>query len=160
MKKLLLVSVVVLGMVGLMLSQGPAPAPAAAPRGMGMAAQAPAPTGPIADLATAGVAAINKADATYFESKLAADVVWFDEDGHAIAGKDRVLNFVKGKLLAGGKKVTMTGLKVGDDWAGYVYTIDAAGKMLKGTQTIVYKKVGNDWQIAMVHGAVAAAAHM
>jgi len=153
MKKLSIAALLVFGLMGLAFAQG-------AGGGRGAAAQTPAATGPIADLANAGIDAMNKGDAAFFESKLAADVVWFDEDGHAIAGKDRVLGFVKMRLLAGGKKVTISGLKAGENWAGYVYTIDAAGKQVKGTQTIVYKKVGSDWQIAMVHGAVAAAPHM
>jgi hypothetical protein len=89
--------------------------------------------------------------------------VWFDEDGHAIANKDRVLNFVKTKLLAGNKKVTITGLRVGNStdgaWAGYQYTVDAAGAQKKGTQTVVYQKVGADWKIVMIHGAVNAMGH-
>jgi len=120
---------------------------------------APPATGPIADLANAGIDAINKGDATYFDTRLAADVVWFDEDGHAIATKDRVLNFVKGKLLTPGKKVTISGLRVGENWAGYQYKVEAGTNVREGTQTIVYKKAGNDWQIAMVHGAVKAMAH-
>ena len=134
-----------------------------AARGGGMA-QAPPATGPIADLANAQIEAVNKGDAAFFESRLADTVVWFDEDGHAIAGKDRVVGFVKGKLLTGGKKVTITGLRVGNStdggWAGYQYTIDAAGAQRKGTQTVVYQKVGNDWKIIMVHGAVNAVGHM
>ncbi len=141
MKKLLLIALIVSSLAGLALAQGGA---------------TPPPTGPIADLANAGIAAMNKNDAAFFDSHLAADVVWFDEDGHAIAGKDRVSAFIKRQLLTGMKKVTVTGLRVGDNWAGYVYTIDAGGKQSTGTQTIVYKKVGNDWQIAMVHGAVKA----
>ena len=154
MKRVLLVALVVVGLVGFSIAQE------RAGRGGGMANQAAAATGPIADLANAGVKAINDNDAAFFESHLAADVVWFDEDGHAVAGKDRVLAFVKRGLLTGTKKVTITGLRVGDTWAGYQYTIDGGPQQRKGTQTVAYKKVGNDWQIAMVHGAVNAAGHM
>ena len=151
MRKLLLIGLLlVLGLAGFAIAQGGG----APQRG---AAQAPAATGPIADLANAGIDAINKNDAAYFESHLAADVVWFDEDGHAIAGKDRVLAFMKRGLLTGAKEVTMTGLKVGENWAGYQYAIDGGRK---GTQTVAYKKVGNDWQITMIHGAVNAVGHM
>ncbi len=163
MKKLLLVSLLVIGLAALALSQGAAPAPGAqrgaAGGGRGMPQAAPA-TGPIADLANAGIDALNKNDAAYFEKVLSADVVWFDEDGHSIAGKDRVLGFMKRGLLTGTKKVAITGLRVGDNWAGYAYTIDGGPQQRKGTQTVVYKKVGNDWQVTMVHGAVSAAGHM
>lgn len=155
MKRLLLAaSLVVLSCAGFVLAQGRA----------GMQGPPPA-TGPVADLANAGVEAINKGNAAYFESHLAPDVVWFDEDGHAIATKDRVLAFVKRNLLAGGKKVAITSLRVGNTsdagWAGYQYTITAEGKPdRKGTQTVFYKKSGNDWLIQVVHGAVNAAGHM
>jgi ketosteroid isomerase-like protein len=123
----------------------------------------PPATGPGAEMANASLEAINKADAAYFEKHLATDVVWLDEDGHAIRTKDRVLNFIKTKLLTGGKKVMMTSLTAGNStdaaWSTYFYTIDAAGAQRKGTMTSIYKKVGNDWQIVLVHGAVNAMGH-
>src|SRR4051794_21866415 len=104
MKKLLLTALVVIALAVVALAQGGAATPGTpqrgergtgAARGGGPGAQAPAATGPIADMANAGVEAINKNDAAYFENHLAADAVWFDEDGHAIAGKDRILAFLK-----------------------------------------------------------------
>ncbi|MBI4472125.1 MAG: nuclear transport factor 2 family protein [Acidobacteria bacterium] len=157
MKRLVIISV----LVCLTLFTAFAQAPQRGARGA-----MPPPTGPIADLANAGVDAINKGDAAFFDSHLAADVVWFDEDGHAIASKERVLNFLKTKLLTPGKKVTITGLRVGDNWAGYVYKVEGAAAtggaptVREGTQTIVYKQAGGNWQISMVHGAVKAAGHM
>ena len=157
-RSLFVISLITVLAVGLVLAQGTPPQ-----RGGGMA-QPPAATGPIADLANAQIDAINKGDATFFDSHLGDQIVWFDEDGHAIAGKDRVSNFIKTKLLTGGKKVTITGLRVGNSndgaWAGYQYTIDAGGAQRKGTQTVVYQKVGADWKIVMVHGAVNAVGHM
>ncbi len=150
MKKVFLIALVVLGLVAFVGGQD-----RGGRGGAGM--QAPAATGPVADMANAGVKAINDNDSAFFEKNLAADVVWFDEDGHAVAGKDRVLAFLKRSLLTGSKKVTVTGLRVGDNWAGYQYSIEGGRK---GTQTIVYKKVGNDLQIAMIHGAVNAPGHM
>lgn len=163
-RSLFVISLITVLAVGLALAQGTPPQRGgAAGRGGGMAAPPPA-TGPIADLANAQIDAINKGDAAFFDSHLADNVVWFDEDGHAIAGKDRVSGFIKMRLLTGGKKVTITGLRVGNSndgaWAGYQYTIDAAGAQRKGTQTVVYQKVGADWKIVMVHGAVSAAGHM
>ena|ERR1041385_4295845 len=152
MRKVFLIGLVALGLASLAIGQG-----AGERRGGAAGSQAAAATGPIADLANAGITAINDNNAAFFESHLGPDVVWFDEDGHALAGKDRVLGFLKRSLLTGTKKVTITGLKVGDDWAGYQYSIDPGRK---GTQTIVYKKVGSDWQIVMVHGAVSAPGHM
>jgi ketosteroid isomerase-like protein len=163
-RSLFVISLITVLAVGLALAQGTPPQRGgAAGRGGGMAAP-PAATGPIADLANAQIDAINKGDAAFFDSHLADTVVWFDEDGHAIAGKDRVSNFIKMRLLTGGKKVTITGLRVGNSndgaWAGYQYTIDGGPTQRKGTQTVVYQKVGADWKIVMVHGAVNAAGHM
>lgn len=147
MKRVLLVtSLLALISVGYGFSQG---------RGAQMA---PA-TGPVADLANAAVDAINKGDAAWFESHLAPDIVWYDEDGHGIAGKERVLGFVKRNLLTGGKKLTITNLRVGNTadaaWSGLQYTLTAEGKPeRKGTQTTFYKKVGNDWQVQIIHGAI------
>jgi len=155
MKKVLFVTLLTVLCVGIALSQG-----GAGGRGGGMMGQAPAATGPIADLANAGIDAMNKNDAAFFEKNLSDTVVWFDEDGHAIAGKMAVTRFIGRSLLTGTKKVSITGLRVGDNWAGYVYTIEAGATKKTGTQTIVYKKVGNDWKIDMVHGAVAAPGHM
>lgn len=151
MKKVLFVVLLLAIGVSIAIGQG------AAGRGMGQAAAA---TGPIADLANAGIDAMNKNDAAFFEKNLSDTVVWFDEDGHAIAGKMAVTRFIGRSLLTGAKKVSVTGLKVGENWAGYVYTIEAGATKKTGTQTVVYKKVGNDWKIDMVHGAVAAAGHM
>src|SRR5262245_17390034 len=158
-RSLFVISLITVLAVGFALAQGTPPPQ----RGGGMAAP-PAATGPIADLANAQIAAINKGDAAFFDSHLVDNVVWFDEDGHAIQGKDRVSNFIKTKLLTGGKKVTIAGLRVGNStdggWAGYQYTLEAGGAQKKGTQTVVYQKVGPDWKIDMVHGAVNAAGHM
>src|SRR5688572_30654263 len=118
MKKLMLAAFMVVLGTGLVIAQ----------RGT------PPATGPIADLANAGITAINSGDAAFFDTRLAADVVWFDEDGHAITGKERVLTFVKGKLITPGKKVTINGLRVGDTWAGYTYSVGAAPAVREGTQ--------------------------
>ncbi len=92
-------------------------------------------------------------------------MTWLDEDGHAIAGKDRVLRFLNNQL-AGSKerKLTATNIKVGmttdAGWAYFLYTIESGAAKRSGFNTTVYKKTGNEWQIVLVHGAVNAAAHM
>ena len=149
MKKLLLIALTVFAMAGLASAQGRAPLPPA--------------TGPGADMANASLDAINKNDAAYFDAHLAADVVWLDEDGHAIRGKMAVSNFLKRSLLTGSKKVTMTSLTAGNStdaaWSTFFYTIDGGAAPTKGTMTSVYKKVGNDWQIVLIHGAKNAVGH-
>lgn len=96
-------------------------------------------------LVQAGVDAINKQDAAFFERQLADDVVWLDEDGHVIAGKMSVLNFVKRQLLASPVKLVVSALRTGSTsdaaWATYAYTLDKEGKaQKKGMSTIVYKR--------------------
>jgi ketosteroid isomerase-like protein len=146
MKRLLLSALLVTALAGFGIAQGR----------MGQQKMAPA-TGPGADMAKASVEAINKGDSAYFDAHLAPEVVWLDEDGHAIRGKMAVANFMKRQLMTGGKKITMTGLTAGNTndaaWATFFYTIEGGATPTKGTMTSVYKKVGNDWQIVLVHGA-------
>lgn len=130
--------------------------------GFAMTAFAQAPP---ADLAQKSIDAYNNHDVAYFEKILAADVVWMDEDGHMISGKDRVLGFVRRQLTAPmPPKITAANIKMGNSsdaaWVTFAYTIDRGGVTKKGLNTTVFKKVGNDWQIVVLHGAMNAAAHM
>jgi len=38
-------------------------------------------------------------------------------------------------------------------WAGFNYVIEGPN-MVKGTNSLLLKKTGNDWQVVMIHGAV------
>lgn len=119
---------------------------------------------PPADLAQKGVDALNTQNFAYFEKALAPEVVWLDEDGHAITGKDAVLSFIKRKFAATpAKKITATNIKTGNTsdaaWASFQYTVDAGAVQKKGLNSTVFKKAGNDWQIVLVHGAMNAAGH-
>jgi len=47
----------------------------------------------------------------------------------------------------------------GGAWAAFDYTLEetlANGSLnqIKGTNTMTFKKVGNDWQVALVHASV------
>ncbi|MBI2150120.1 MAG: nuclear transport factor 2 family protein [Acidobacteria bacterium] len=69
---------------------------------------------PVADLVQAGVDAYNRQDVAYFEKMLAPDVVWLDDDGHAVAGKDRVLAFLRNQLGATPpRKLVVTNIRTG-----------------------------------------------
>ncbi len=119
---------------------------------------------PVADMVQAGIDAYNKQDVAYFEKRLAADVIWLDDDGHAIAGKDRVLAFLRGQLTAEPpRKLTITNIKTGSAgdaaWASFAYVIDGGPGPRKGLNSTVYKKSGNDWQIVLVHGAINTPGH-
>ena len=39
-------------------------------------------------------------------------------------------------------------------WAGFNCVVDETGRQLKGTNTIFFKKNGNDWQIVVIHAAI------
>ena len=128
----------------------------------------PALTGPVADAVNAVVAAINKQDAAYLQKVVAPDAIWADEDGHFLPANIWIGRLMQAKPA---KKLTMTTLtgQVWDTgaWAAFRYTLDettAAGapNQMKGTTTLTFKKVGNDWLVAMIHAPVdgpAIAAH-
>ena len=128
----------------------------------------PALTGPIADAVNGVVAAINKQDAAYLQKAVASDAIWADEDGHFLPANIWINRLMQAKPA---KKLAMTTLtgQVWDTgaWAAFRYTLDettAAGapNQMKGTTTLTFKKVGNDWLVAMIHAPVdgpAIAAH-
>ena len=115
---------------------------------------------PTEALVQAGIDAYNSQNTAYFEKVLSPDVVWLDEDGHAIAGKDRVLRFVTRQITATPvRKMTVADIKVSSSgdvaWASFAYTIEGDGRLpLKGINTLVYKKSGSEWQLVQVHGAL------
>jgi len=122
-------------------------------------AQQPGP-----DLVQAGINAYNAKDVAYFEKHLAPEAIWLDEDGHIISGRNSVLSFIKNQLSdPAPRKITATNIKFASSgdaaWAGFAYTINHAGKEVKGLNSTVFKKVGNDWMIVLIHGAFDAPGH-
>ena len=122
-------------------------------------AQAPGPA-----LVEEGVAAYNNHDTTYFEQHLADDVVWLDEDGHIMNGKSTILGFI-GVLFnqTPTRTLTVSNVRIGNTsdaaWATYQYTLTGGEADIMGLNTTIFKRVGNDWQIAVVHGAFNAPGH-
>ena len=41
---------------------------------------------------------------------------------------------------------------------GFSYSREGNPNQIKGTETMVFRKMGNDWQVVMVHGAIDAKA--
>ena len=122
-------------------------------------AQQPGP-----ELVDTGVNAYNNQDAAYFEQHLAEDVVWLDEDGHIIAGKSSVLGFLRQQFSHTPRRtLSVSNVRVGTTsdaaWATFAYEIAGGETHVMGLNTTVYKKAGNTWQIAVVHGAFNAAGH-
>src|SRR6266566_8392313 len=123
----------------------------------------PALTGPVADLLNAIVVAINKQDKAFLDKVVAPNATWADEDGHIFPA-----SFFINKLMMGmPRKLTPTNIagETWDNaaWAAFDYTLDETTRdgnpnQIKGTETMVFRKMGNDWQVVMVHGAIDAKA--
>ena len=117
---------------------------------------APPPTasGPAADLVNSIVTAFNNHDTAALQKLIAPDAVWLDEDGHHL-----IAMVWMNRLMAATpqKKLMISNLRVGSwentGWAAFNYLMQG-GNMVKGTNSMLFKKTGNDWQIVLVHGAV------
>ena len=100
------------------------------------------------------VTAFNTRDVAYFQKLIAPDAVWLDEDGHhliAMVWMNRLLSSNPPRKLS----VTNVRTENWDNagWAGFNYVIEGANQV-KGVNSMVFKKTGNDWKIVMIHGAV------
>ena len=123
----------------------------------------PTLTGPVADLVQAIVNAINKQDKAFLDKVVAPNATWADEDGHIFPA-----SFFINKLMQGmPRKLTPTNItgETWDNaaWAAFDYTLDEVTRdgnpnQIKGTETMVFRKMGNDWQVVLVHGAIDAKA--
>ena len=117
---------------------------------------APAATasGPIAEVMNNMVTAFNNRDTAHFQKLIAPDAVWLDEDGHHL-----LASVWMSRLLSANppRKLTVSNLRTQSwdnaGWAGFNYVLEGTNQV-KGINTIVFKKTGNDWQIEMIHGAV------
>ena len=111
------------------------------------------PAGPLVGVVNAMVTAFNNQDRAYFQKMIAPDAIWFDEDGHHMAA-----GVWMNRILSAPRKLTISNLRVSNwdtaGWAGFNYVVDETGRQLKGTNTLFFKKNGNDWQIVVIHGAI------
>jgi ketosteroid isomerase-like protein len=114
----------------------------------------PTATGPVADLVKSMVTAFNNHDTAFFQKTITPDAVWLDEDGHHL-----IASVWMNRLLSANppRKLTITNLRVNNwadgGWAGFNYVLQGTNQV-KGTNSLVFKKTGNDWQIVLIHGAV------
>jgi hypothetical protein len=123
----------------------------------------PALTGPVADLVSQILNAINKQDKAFIDKVLAPNATWADEDGHIFPA-----TFFTNKLMQGmPRKLTATNIagETWDDaaWAAFDYTLDetlanGTPNQIKGTETLTFRKLGNDWKVVLVHAAIDAKA--
>src|SRR5215510_2748156 len=111
-------------------------------------------SGPLADMMNSVVKAFNSRDTAYFDKIIAPDAVWLDEDGHHL-----LATVWMNRLMSANppRKLTISNLRVGNTdtaaWAGFNYLLEGSSQV-KGVNSMVFKKSGNDWQITMIHGAV------
>jgi ketosteroid isomerase-like protein len=122
----------------------------------------PAP-GPLVNLVQAGVDAYNKGDIGYFEKVFADDILWVDEDGHELTSKMFAVWFIGRQMNATPKrKMSVHGVATGawadTGWAAFAYTIDDGVNQRKGMNTTLFRKVGEDWKIVVMHGSIDAKA--
>jgi hypothetical protein len=119
----------------------------------------PALTGPVADLLNAIVVAINKQDKAFIDKVVAPNATWADEDVHIFPA-----SFFINKLMQGmPRKLAIKNIagETWEDaaWAAYDYTLDetlpdGTPNQIKGTQSMTFRKAGNDWQVVLIHVAV------
>ena len=166
MKRSILVSVIaIVALIGSVLAQAPERGQGGGGQGRGggrgRGPAAPPPlTGPVADMVNMIVSALNNQDAAYLQKVVAPDAMWLDEDGHMLPGMIWINRLMNAKPA---KKIAITNLtgQVWDSgaWVAFNYTLDettnaGAANQMKGTNSMALKKVGNDWQVAMIHAAV------
>ena len=111
-------------------------------------------SGPIADFVRSMVTAFNNKDMAFFQKSMSPDAVWLDEDGHHLIGTVWINRLLSANPA---RKLSITNLRTNNwdtgGWAGFNYIIEGTSQV-KGTNSLVFKKNGADWQIVLIHGAV------
>lgn len=128
--------------------------------GRGRGPAAPPLMGPVADEVNMIISALNNQDAAYLQKVVASDAVWLDEDGHALPASAWIGRLMQAKPA---KKIAITNLtgQTWDDgaWAAFKYTLDettsaGAPNQMAGMNSMTFKKVGDTWQVVLIHAAV------
>lgn len=135
-------------------------APALAQRGRGGRGRG-APPAPVPqtmqDVANHIVEMINNGDADGLSAMAAEDVVFLDEDGHAMPA-----GFMVTRLAGSPKQMTISGMQGqtwgNTGWVSFNFTMDETFQeqqvSLRGTTSLVLEQMGGDWKIHMVHTAL------
>ena len=97
--------------------------------------------------------AYNSQDTAYFDRTLANDAVVLDEDGHTLTGKELLMRILGGRLSAtpAPRLVAsdITGSNAGDvAWGSLNYTFEQGDETRMGFMTLVFRRSGNNWEIA------------
>jgi len=115
--------------------------------------------GPAAEMVKAALDAFNRRDLDYFRKALTEDAVWLDDDGHIFASRNQIINIPLTAELteATKRKLTPSNMRSGISgdtaWATFYYELDTDGVLRHGLSTMVFRRIGNDWQIAVVQAA-------
>jgi hypothetical protein len=126
----------------------------------GRGAPAPPPPPALQAFADTLAATINKQDAATLTKMTAMDATYLDEDGHAPPISAWIMNLTSGTPAKTFTITAVHGQMLDDNaaWVSFNYSMTGSprggGKPLTGTATIALKKVGTDWMIEMVHGAL------
>jgi len=121
--------------------------------------QISADPGPAAEMVKAALDAFNRRDLDYFRKTLTEDAVWLDDDGHIFASRNQIIQIpltaelteaTKRKLTPSNMRSSISGDTA---WATFYYELDTDGQLRHGLSTMVFRKIGNDWQIAVVQAA-------
>jgi len=97
--------------------------------------------------------AYNGQDVDYFQKSFADDSVVLDEDGHTISGKELLMRIIGRRLSATpAAKLAASDITGGNTanaaWGSFNYTFTQGETERAGFVTAVFKKSGDDWQIA------------
>jgi len=117
-------------------------------------------SGPGVAIVKSFLEAYNKQDVATVQKMISTDIVFMDDDGHTIKGKDFVGGFLQRRLSAPmPEKINAAGAITSNGaadivWAGFPYTFDRGDVHRKGLMTMVFKKAGADWQVVHFHFAI------
>jgi ketosteroid isomerase-like protein len=115
--------------------------------------------GPASDMVKAALDAFNNRDLNYFRKALTEDAVWLDDDGHIFASRNQIVTIPLAAELteASKRKLTPSNMRSvvsGDTaWATFYYELDTDGVLRHGLSTMVFRKIDNEWKIAVVQAA-------
>jgi len=152
MKRLIITLIATLALVGVTR-------PLEAQRGRGgRGAGVPEATGDMLNIANQIAAAINAQDDAALQAMLTADAVYLDEDGHALPPAlwaTRITSGTPAKTI----EISGTHGQTWDDsgWVSFNFALseDYQGQptTIRGTASVVARRVDGEWRIAMIHGA-------
>jgi len=115
--------------------------------------------GPASEMVKAALDAFNNRDLNYFRKALTEDAVWLDDDGHIFASRNQIVTIPLAAELteASKRKLTPSNMRSvvsGDTaWATFYYELDTDGVLRHGLSTMVFRKIDNEWKIAVVQAA-------